>query len=195
MIEEQYSEIGKIREIVDHIRIFSSQQKMNIFEEFPIDDCIHNSILIIKQQYENNQIYLHLELVDNLPQISGNPHKLEQVLINILNNSRDAVNLKAEKIRNNYRKEILIKAVQLDGVVTIIVEDNGYGIDKKDIPHIFEPFFTTKKSDKKIGLGLAVALEIVKEMNGTIDVQSDLKSGTKVYINVPVGPGTLYNKA
>ena len=52
-----------------------------------------------------------------------------------------------------------------------------------------------QESDKKIGLGLSIALEIVNEMNGTIDVQSDLKSGTKVNINVPVGPGTLHNKA
>ncbi|MCD4734938.1 MAG: hypothetical protein K8R53_02745 [Bacteroidales bacterium] len=193
LLQEQYANIGKTREIVDHIRIFSSQQKMNITEEFSVNDCIDNTILILKQQYKNNQIFLKFELDEGLPIISGNPHKLEQALINILNNSRDAVNLKAEKAGPEYHKRIIIKTILLNGGITVQVEDNGVGIPEKNMAFIFEPFFTTKGSDKRIGLGLAIAQEIVNELNGTIDVQSDLQYGTKISINVPVKSRTHNN--
>lgn len=195
MIQEQYAEISKIKEIVDHIRIFSSQQKTNIIEEFSVGDCIHDAILLLKQQLINNQIHIQLNLAENLPLIEGNPHKLEQTLINILNNSRDALETKATENGGGLSKKIEIKTTQLNGSIRILIEDNGIGIPDKDLALVFEPFFTTKNTDKRIGLGLAIAREVITEMNGTIDVHSTWQIGTKVYINVPVGPETLHIKA
>jgi signal transduction histidine kinase len=70
--------------------------------------------------------------------------------------------------------------------VTIIVKDNGYGINEKDLEKIFKPFFTTKESGKGTGLGLSISYRIIADHGGYIDVNSTLNVGTSFAVWLPV---------
>jgi len=75
----------------------------------------------------------------------------------------------------------------LDGQVEIKISDTGVGIPKEDLSRIFDPFFTTKDVGKGTGLGLNIAHNIIKKHKGTIDVKSEVGTGTTFIIRIPVG--------
>ena len=85
----------------------------------------------------------------------GHPHPLEQVVLNLLSNARDAVDERAEMEGTGYDKRIWIRTRAENQAVVIEVEDNGVGMDDATQRRLFEPFFTTKDADRGTGLGLS----------------------------------------
>jgi signal transduction histidine kinase len=71
-------------------------------------------------------------------------------------------------------------------ILLLTVTDNGHGINQDDLNRIFDPFFTTKEPGKGTGLGLSICYQIVKEMNGNIEFESEEGKGTKVIISLPI---------
>jgi two-component system NtrC family sensor kinase len=115
-----------------------------------------------------------------LPQVRCYPQQLNQVFMNLLVNAAQAI----EK-----QGEIRISTQALDGQVEIKISDSGSGIPKENLSKIFDPFFTTKEVGKGTGLGLNVAYNIIQKHNGTIDVESEVGSGTTFRIRIPVAVG------
>ncbi len=114
------------------------------------------------------------------PAILGDPGALQQVVLNLLTNARDAVDSGGEiRIRVTAPRS-------RPGTVQLIVDDTGRGIRPEDLPKIFDPFFTSKPTGT--GLGLSVTDGIVREHEGTIDVQSTIGQGTRFILTFPVGP-------
>ena len=172
----------RIKQIIDHIRIFSRDQKSIILEDVDINEAVKNALSLLQTQYENHNVILKIDLDKNIPHINGNKYKLEQVILNLLTNAKDAIEEKQTNSNSSYHKEILIKTYTKNQNTILEVKDNGNGISKDNIKKIFDPFFTTKDPAKGTGLGLSIIYGIIKEINGEIAVESELGKFTTMRI-------------
>lgn len=126
--------------------------------------------------------------------IQGDYTQLQQVLINLINNARDAVigvatpvisiAVDFPSLSNRLKKKY--PKVDLDGYARISIADNGHGIDKDYMGKIFDPFFTLKEVGKGTGLGLAMVKGTIESHGGFIDVDTNLEAGTKFSILLPL---------
>ncbi len=133
-------------------------------------------------------IQITKELAVNLPQIKADPGQIEQILINLVVNSRDSIAEKSE-INKAARKEIIIRTMHNKpepDMIEFSISDTGTGIDETILPKVFEPFFTTKSEGKGTGLGLSTVYGIVNQHNALIDIQTKSGQGTTVSILWPV---------
>jgi PAS domain S-box-containing protein len=125
--------------------------------------------------------------------VFGDQHQIEQVLMNLVTNSRDAmpaggavsVSTNPVVLDAGFAARYNAKAGEY---MALAVDDSGSGIDDQDLPHIFEPFFTKKEKGKGTGLGLAIVYGIVKQHEGFITVQSERGRGTTFTIYLPAAP-------
>ncbi len=119
---------------------------------------------------------------EEIPSVRCNLHHINQVFLNLLINAMQSI--------ENPPGKITVSTKQLgNDKVVIQVEDNGIGIQPENIGKIFDPFFTTKEVGDGVGLGLSVSYRIIKDLGGTIDVNSLPGEGTKVAVTLPVnGP-------
>jgi len=137
-------------------------------------------------------VELHTQLAADLGRIRADAGQIEQVIMNLVVNSRDAmrsggkiviqtanVSLKKDELRREY------SYIQPGPYVMLSIKDDGHGMDKETQAHIFEPFFTTKEKGKGTGLGLSTVYGIVKQSGGYILVQSDAGQGTTFRIYLP----------
>ena len=115
----------------------------------------------------------------DLPMVNGEPHKLGQVVLNLMVNAIQA--LPAGRSTTNRVRVALRRA---GSQVALEVEDNGPGIAPEALPHIFDPFFTTKE-DGGTGLGLAISRQIIEEMGGSIEVESSSERGSRFTVLLP----------
>ena len=138
-----------------------------------IDDLIDEVIGL----YEISEI-IKVKKSKNIPIIYADQNKLRQVIINLLENSRDA-------LKGIEKPKIRIFINNKDNQVELIVEDNGIGVPDEIIGRIFEPYVTSKKTGT--GLGLAIVHKIIEEHNGKIIIERIKNSGTRVKINLKIG--------
>jgi histidine kinase len=122
-----------------------------------------------------------------LPLAKGDGSRLEQVIINLLINARDAIEAKADDRFEdlNQEKVITVRAYEKNRRVYIEIGDTGSGIPDHVVDKIFEPFFTTKEVGKGTGLGLSISYGIIRECNGKIKILRSSSLGTVFQINLP----------
>lgn len=136
-------------------------------------------------------IRMELNLAENLRTVSADPAQLQQVLINLAVNARDAMpdggTLIMETLNLDLEEEDFNThaSARPRGFVVLNVSDTGCGMDEKTREHIFDPFFTTKEAGKGTGLGLAIVYGIVKEHGGSITCTSEAGEGTFFQIRLP----------
>ncbi|RTY81647.1 GHKL domain-containing protein [Flavobacterium sp. ZB4P23] len=175
-----FENIIRIRNIIDHIRAFSRNDSDYILTAFDINSSIENAVTISIEQLKHLGINLNLQLDKQIPHIVGNTYKFEQVIINLLANAKDAIEEK-QSIQEDYFETLIgIRTYQQNQFLIVEVTDNGIGIGNDDINNILLPFYTTKDEGKGTGVGLSICYQIIKEMNGTIDITSDHFYGTKI---------------
>lgn len=117
--------------------------------------------------------------IDPAPTVTGDPDRLQQVLLNLIINAVDAMPAGGTL-------RVALTRPDAD-VVEVRVRDTGSGIDPEVVDRIFEPFYTTKKRGRGTGLGLVVAKGIVEEHHGEITVNSEVGGGTEFVIRLPSG--------
>lgn len=122
-------------------------------------------------------VLLEFELSDASCLVFANESQMEQVLLNLIVNARDAMPIGGR---------IVVRTTVLADTVRLIIEDTGIGIPNELLPRIFEPFFTTKDPGKGTGIGLSLVDEIVRSWEGTVEVTSELEQGTRFAIEVPL---------
>jgi PAS domain S-box-containing protein len=136
-------------------------------------------------------IDLRLELIDDPCFVEADPNQLDQILINLAVNARDAMPDGGKILISTDRVELddefcrRVPDVEPGEFVTINVSDSGHGMNEETLGRIFEPFFTTKAYGKGTGLGLATVYGIVKQNRGAIKVSSQPDAGTNVVIFLP----------
>ncbi|MFH2060928.1 MAG: cache domain-containing protein [Pseudomonadota bacterium] len=137
----------------------------------------------LKKKYDFQNIKIILNIDQDLKKIICFPSEIEQVILNLLKNAAQAV---WENKNKHVQPMIKIDIIQGEKSVTIMVEDNGPGMDKYVRKRIFEPFFTTKSIESGTGLGLSVAYYIVtRNHNGTFTVKSEPDHGATFIITLP----------
>lgn len=175
-----FDNITRIRNIIDHVRAFSRSDDHYLLTAFNINTSIENATSLMLEQFNYLGITLTLNLNYNISPLVGNTFKLEQVIVNLLTNAKDAVLERKSKYSDYSDLEVKIRTYQENQSLIIEIIDNGIGIDKDDIQNIVLPFYTTKEEGKGTGLGLSICYQIIREMNGTIDITSDGINGTKI---------------
>jgi two-component system, NtrC family, sensor kinase len=118
---------------------------------------------------------------NELPRFQGSVAHLNQVFLNLLNNSIDAIGRDGKS-----EGRIVVTTWRSDDGIVVEISDNGCGIASEVLPKIFDPFFTTKPLGQGTGLGLSVSHGIVTEHGGRIEVQSQAKTGSCFRIHLPI---------
>lgn len=167
------NEIDRLSKLVKRLLLFSKPVSTN-FQPLNINQILNQSVSLIKMNI-NGDIKINTKYDKNIPIIFCDPNGLEQVFINVINNSIEAVNEKGEI-------NIETKLIN-ENNIEIIIRDNGGGIPEEINGKLFDPFFTTKING--VGLGLPIANEIVKAHNGSILFENE-KNLTICTINLPI---------
>jgi C4-dicarboxylate-specific signal transduction histidine kinase len=181
-----FDNITRIRNIIDHVRAFSKDHDDYIQSGFNINESIRNAKSMISEQFKHNGIHLILNLDGNVPQLVGNTYKFEQVIVNLIINAKDAIEEKENILNMTFTKVVEISSSREKQAVCVEVKDNGIGIEPNDIDKVLLPFYSTKKEGVGTGLGLSISFGIIRDMNGTIEIQSERLKGTSIRIMIPV---------
>lgn len=178
-------EIIRINGIIRHLLDFSRPAKGDKVQ-VPVHQVIKNTVNMLKPQpmVRNIQMELKLDAIDD--RIHSDPNQLQQVFLNILMNSADALRENPVSGADSGEKRILIVTKEEQGSLQILIEDNGPGISEEDLDHIFDPFYTTKPPGEGTGLGLAVSYRIIEDLGGAIAVRSTEGKGTVLTITLPL---------
>jgi two-component system phosphate regulon sensor histidine kinase PhoR len=167
--------------IVNDLLLLSSLEEKAVLELEDIDlgGFLENVIRIFDQRLKDKQLSLVIDMKENLPPIKADLFKLEQMLVNLLDNA----------IKYTDHGEIAISAGVQENRVRIQVRDTGIGIPKENIPRIFERFYVVDKSRSRksggTGLGLSIVKHVVLLHKGTIGIESILGEGTTVTVSLP----------
>jgi PAS domain S-box-containing protein len=149
---------------------------------------------LIRVTFPKN-IELSFQIPDDLWPVSADATQLDQVLLNLCVNARDAMPdggklaLRAENVRLDEQRAGLVPNAKPGPYVMIQLTDTGHGIPREITDKIFDPFFTTKEPGKGTGLGLATVMSIVKSHGGFVDVRSEVNQGSTFTIHLPAMPG------
>ncbi len=176
--------------IIEHIRIFARESGKPELRPVKVNDVVRAGADLLGTQFRSRGIQLERELMESLPVISANPFSLEEVVINLLINARDAVEEQMNAGFVSTPPRVLLRTLldQTDEskYVKIEVTDSGVGIPEDMLERVFDPFFTTKGPDRGTGLGLSISRSIVESFGGAIYINSTPGSGTTVTISLPV---------
>ncbi len=153
-------------------------------EHADIREVITSTVELMKQQGVFKQLHLSVEIDEGLAPARCDQHQLQQVIINLLLNSRDAAPAGGN---------IAIRARHQAPYIRLDVIDNGTGIAADSLKHVFDPFYTTKAPGKGTGLGLAISARIVEGFGGRISVSSVVGKGSCFTLLLPLAVGEKGN--
>ncbi|HUJ90669.1 MAG TPA: ATP-binding protein [Syntrophorhabdales bacterium] len=153
-------------------------------EKIDLKALAQNVLRMFDHRLKEKGLTLSLEVAEGLPGMYGDPFKLEQMFVNLMDNA----------LKYTEKGGITVSFYTMDGRVSVQVKDTGIGIPKQDLSRIFERFYVVDKSRSRriggTGLGLSIVKHIVLLHNGTIDVQSSQGVGTTVTVTFPVDLST-----
>jgi PAS domain S-box-containing protein len=177
----------RITAIVKNLLIFSRQEKES-YSPARMIDIVKTTLSLVSHQIKKEQIIMTVEVTEDLPKIKCRSQQMQQVLLNLINNARDALSERDPKIANQKRIEIITEIVEVEGksLLRTTVSDSAGGMTQAIADRVFDPFFTTKSKDKGTGLGLSISHGIIKEHGGRLWFDTELNKGTSFYIDVPI---------
>ena len=170
----------RIKNIVHDLKDYARQDTTRHMEPVEINEIARAAVRLNHNKIKNATKNFSTDLAPNLPPIRGNRQRLEQVLINLIQNSCEALASQegAISLASRYNADT--------DEVEVCVHDQGTGIAGEIINQITDPFFTTKRSYGGTGLGLSVSAGIIKEHQGRLRFASTLEAGTTATISFPV---------
>ena len=186
MSEEIDSHVERATKIINHMRQFGRKSDPNL-EPVHLNEVLERAFEIFSQQLKVRGIEVEWQTEPDLPRIMGDPSRLEQVIINLLINARDAIEERTDQALPDKSIPRMISLVTNSDAktVTLSVCDTGVGVPEPIRGKIFEPFFTTKKVGKGTGLGLSISYSIVKECGGKIHVSENPGGGACFNLHFP----------
>jgi PAS domain S-box-containing protein len=170
----------RIQQIVEDLRDFMRRDASDMNQSVDVNAVLRSAISLLSNMITKSTSHFFVQYWERLPTLKGNFHRLEQVMINLIQNACQAL--------PHIRKGISLSTSYNEKISSIVVkvEDEGVGISPEVLPHIADPFFTTKSLSGGIGLGLSISSRIVKEHGGTLTFTSEPGTGTTAEIILPV---------
>lgn len=177
IIAEQAKKSGVIiRELLDFSRLSSQVPSQGI--RCDLNQVVTEAVRILRAEFDKQSIAVKFDF-SGLPQVAADPKRLEQVVVNMLLNSAQAIGSGGE---------VEIATLLQGDEVQVRISDSGPGIPVENLSRIFDPFFTTKPAGKGTGLGLSICAGIISDYCGAIDVRSAPGKGAVFTVTLPV-PG------
>jgi len=169
---------NRTAEIVQSLRTFSRTDE-KILKLIDINKAVLNTLILLRSSIPYN---IEMKpVLSKLPLLNCYPGKINQVLVNLINNGIQAIRIKETQVKES----ISITTSDSPEYVIIQIADTGVGMSKEVKQKIFDPFFTTKEVGEGTGLGLSIVFGIIEDHNGKIEVQSEPDKGTTFTISFP----------
>ncbi len=172
-------DVSRLEKILNEILSFSKDERVDNFNMNNINDIVNETLIMFDNEFLANNITVKTALMPDLPHAECDYHQVKQVLVNLVNNSCQAM-LNGGTLEINTRKSLL----RNEESVVIEVSDTGGGVNNDVIHNIFNPFFTTK--DGGTGLGLAITHRLIANHSGSIEVDNNPGIGVTFIINLPI---------
>ncbi|MBI5818475.1 MAG: PAS domain S-box protein [Verrucomicrobia bacterium] len=184
---EIIKETERVALIVRNLLAFARQEKRP-HDLADVSDIVTASLSLIRTVMRHDQITLTVDTPTNLPKVKCHKQQIQQVLMNLLTNARDALNEKYPGYDEDKVIHITVRPIEKDGKpwIRMTVEDHGPGIQQAVGDHIFDPFFTTKLGRGGTGLGLSISHGIVKEHNGELHFETEIGRYTRFHLDLLV---------
>ncbi|MFO7612347.1 MAG: PAS domain-containing protein, partial [Clostridia bacterium] len=179
-------ETERVSSIVSNLLKFSRQDQ-TAFGSFDAGDILGQTLSLINTIFKKDNILIQTHCPEGLPKVKCSSQQIQQVIMNLLTNSRDSLN---EKYPGHDKDKVIsISCSRIvknsDAFIQICIEDHGTGISSDIQPNIFDPFFTTKSRNDGTGLGLSISYGIMKEHGGTLRFETEEGMYTRFYIELP----------
>lgn len=191
----------KMADLLSHLRDFARKER-NHFESsnaqapeaVPVRGLVTNVLKLLQKQFEDREIQVEVTAIPETLAVLAQTHPVEQVLINLLTNSRDAI-LEKRNTQPEHRGRISFEAQVEKGMVCMRIRDNGPGISASTRERIFDPFFSTKEQGKGLGLGLSISFSIAHNFGGELFLEESGPQGSLFVLKLPIANLTKEAKA
>jgi C4-dicarboxylate-specific signal transduction histidine kinase len=170
----------RIKRIVQDLKNYVREESGDLRQSLDVNAVLSSAISLLANMINKATNRFVIEYGDDLPAIVGNFQRLEQVMINLIQNACQAIEDKEHEVFVSSSFD------PVKGEVIILVRDEGSGIPEDALPHITDPFFTTRQDQGGVGLGLSISSKIVEELGGTLHFQSEAAKGTTAEIRLPI---------
>jgi PAS domain S-box-containing protein len=182
VLEKITQQTFRASEIVNGLLNFSRTSGAE-FTAIDLNHLVHDTLVLLEHQLKTARVRVETDLCPALPAMNGNQGKLQQVVLNLLLNARDAMH-------GTSSATLRISTEMQNNRILLRIKDTGSGIEREHLHRIFDPFFTTKVKPqpgqhKGTGLGLAVTYGIMQEHGGKITVDSEVGVGTSFTLDFP----------
>ncbi|MBU0754942.1 MAG: PAS domain S-box protein, partial [Planctomycetes bacterium] len=174
----------RIKGIVDELKDYVREQPSEPSDLIQINRVIRSSITLLTNMVKKSTHRFVVDYGKNLPLFKGNYQRLEQVMINLIQNACQALSDMDQEIRISSRYDRRAQKVIVE------IEDQGRGMPPEVADHVLDPFFTTKRETGGTGLGLSISYNIVREHAGKLEISSAQGHGTIVRVELPIKEDT-----
>lgn len=170
----------RIKSIVMELRDYARQTTVEMNDNVDMSAVVKSAVLLLSNMIKKSTSHFTTELSENLPLFKGNFRRLEQVMVNLIQNACQALpnNTRGIYVTTSYDKE--------DGSIVVDIRDEGIGISKDAMKYITDPFFTTKRDIGGTGLGLSIAHRIINDYGGSMTFHSSVGKGTTATVRLLV---------
>ena len=184
VVREISGQVDRASEIIDTLRGFGRKAEL-ARQRVDVNAPVKSVLGIVRRQFELDDIRFDLDLAEGLPPVWAHENRLQQVVLNLLTNARDAINEKSRPSEPGARRVIGISTGLEAGAVAVRVADSGIGLSGEVRDKVFEPFFTTKEAGQGMGLGLAITYGIVRDYGGAVRVEGEPGQGARMVLLFP----------
>jgi len=188
--QEILRETQRIAKIVRNLLTFARHEKQSHSPAY-LSDIVSSVLSLLQTLMRHDQIDLHVEIPDDLPKIKCRSQQIQQVLMNLMTNARDALNERYPGYSKEKKLRVYAEMIGREGrrFIRTTVEDSGNGIPVDTLDRIFDPFFTTKPKETGTGLGLSISYGIVRDHGGELSVETYPGRYTRFHMDLPVDNG------
>jgi signal transduction histidine kinase len=172
-------EMERLTTIVSRFKNFARVSE-HTMKPLSLNEVVEATYALLEHQLQMKRVYCNLEKQGDLPPILGDRNSLQQVFINLIINSMDALEGKKDE-----KPTVTVRTYSQNGKVCVEVKDNGSGIPMEIQEKIFDPFFTTKGPERGTGLGLAIISSILHQHHANISLESEVGKGTQFKVSFP----------
>jgi PAS domain S-box-containing protein len=170
----------RIKHIVDELKNYVRDNTADLNQAVDINAVLKSTVSLLANMIKNSTNHFSIKYGQNLPSLKGNFQRLEQVMINLIQNACQAL--------PGSQKGIFVSTTfdKKESKIVVNVRDEGMGIPAETLMNVTDPFFTTKHDSGGVGLGLSISLKIIEEHGGSMHFKSEIGAGTTVEIRLPM---------